>query len=471
MKRFAIFLSLFFVTLIFPRNIYAVVDPLNVANNIYGIHLADTSNLADAQKLVDSNGGSWGYVTMVINFNNRDQASWQKVFDQMRRDKLIPIIRIATTPDGTNWQKPDLSQIDSWVNFLNSLNWVTQNRYVVIGNEPNHAKEWGGTIDPAEYATYVKTFSQKLKATNSDYFVMQAGLDASATTSYSDKRKKNLASMDEQEFIREELASQPDLFNFVDGWASHSYPNPDFSGNAGDSGRGTIKTFDWELSFIKSLGVIKDFPVFITETGWVQKLAGYDKGLTQDEISDRLSYAFKNVWNDKRIVAVTPFLLDYPAQPFGNFSWKDTNGNFYKFYNTVYSLPKVSGEPVQINTGKFIGAFIFPVQLTGSTFHGFSLALNEGQSIWEAGNVNVLDKNVEIKVTNTSFSTLEPGHIGTIYFEGKTPDKKGEYEFNLFLSNAGKALGDVYKIKIIAESPLSFKLMPIFNRILAIFKK
>ncbi len=455
----------------FTSEAFATVNPLNVPNNKFGIHLADPVNLGDAQKLINSNGGAWGYVTIVITVNNRDQASWQKVFDAMRRGKLIPIVRIATIADGDNWQKPDLSQIDAWVDFLNSLNWVTQNRYIVIGNEPNHAKEWGSTVSPEEYAIYLKTFSEKLKAASSDFYVLPAGLDASAGTIYKDRRKKILDTLDEVDFIKRELVAEPDLFSFIDGWTSHSYPNPGFIGPAQDIGRGTVKTYDWELTLLKSLGIDRSLPVFITETGWIQKIPGYDGGLSEDEIAKRFTFAYQNVWDDSRIVAITPFLLDYPSKPFGNFSWKDGSGHFYKFFDTVVGLPKVAGTPLQIDKGKILGAFIFPVQLTGSTFSGFSLALNEGESIWETQMVGFKDSNIPVIVNNTSFSTLEPGQVGAIYFQGKTPKKEGVYELNLMLTKAGNTFGNFYKLKIVVENPLTMKLMPIFDKILKFFKK
>src|SRR3989338_2024841 len=55
----------------------------------------------------------------------------------------------------------------------------------------------------------------------------------------------------------------------LSGLASHSYPNPGFSGVPYGFGRGTVRTYQWELDLLKQLGV-KDMPVFITETGWVR---------------------------------------------------------------------------------------------------------------------------------------------------------------------------------------------------------
>jgi hypothetical protein len=135
---------------------FAIVSPINDSNNKFGIHIFSEKDLPDAATLVNSSGGDWGYITVVITEAERDRDRWQQVFDQMRRIHLIPIVRLATKANGATWDAPQEAEINNWVSFLNSLNWVVQNRYVVINNEPNHAAEWGGRLDPAGYAAYLK---------------------------------------------------------------------------------------------------------------------------------------------------------------------------------------------------------------------------------------------------------------------------------------------------------------------------
>lgn len=241
-KKLILEIIVFFVFLFaFRGKALAVYDPLSVANNRFGIHIVNISDLEDAAKLVNSAGGDWGYVTLVITKNDRNTPKWQEVFDKMRGLHLIPIVRIATAPDGENWEKPSFGEIDGWVAFLNSLNWVVKNRYVVIANEVNLGKEWGGEVNPEEYATYLKSFSQKLKVVNSDFFILPAGFDASLKTSKT--------SLDETVYLRRMLAKEPDVFEAVDGWTSHSYPNPAFSGSAFAHGRGSVRTFAIRLRF------------------------------------------------------------------------------------------------------------------------------------------------------------------------------------------------------------------------------
>lgn len=296
-----VFLTLFLL-IVSVSCVRAFNDPKASPNNIYGVHIFNEEDLTDAATLVNSNGGDWGYITIVITEPERDHGRWQKTFDQMRRLHLIPIIRIATKQEGNGWQKPNEGEINNWVTFLNSLNWVIQNRYIIIGNEPNHATEWGGSIDPAGYATYLMEFSAKLRQASPDFYILPAALDASA--------KNTGSTMDEALFLRKMIQSNPNVFDAIDGWNSHSYPNPDFSASEIATGRGSVLTFDWELTYLKSLGVTRNLNVFITETGWS------DKNISDSEVGRRLSYAFENVWNDQRVVAVTPFILNYPNPPF-----------------------------------------------------------------------------------------------------------------------------------------------------------
>lgn len=419
-KRFwAVLLSILFLFLP-ARSVLAITDPLAVPNNNVGIHIFSEKDLEDAAKLVNSRAGDWGYVTVVITEGERDHDRWQQVFDQMRRLHLIPIVRLATKPNGAVWEKPKMEEINNWTGFLNSLNWVIQNRYVIISNEPNHANEWGNELDPEGYAKYLKEFSGKLKQASPDFYVLPAGLDASANNSKE--------TMEEAKYIRAMIKAVPDVFDSIDGWTSHSYPNPDFSGSETSRGKGTISTFNWERLFLKDLGVSKKLPVFITETGWS------DKSISQNDIAKKITYAYENVWNDPDVVAVTPFILNYPQPPFGQFSWKDKDGKFNKPYSEVQNLKKTEGKPVQIVSGDILAAFIQPIIPTGSDFVGAVLAKNTGQSIWNDREVVLGSESGSAVFKNVSFNEIEPMRLGLIIFKSAAPENIGIYSQSLFLN-------------------------------------
>jgi hypothetical protein len=392
------------------------------------MHVINTSEIEEVSNLVNSNGGDWGYVKFVIRADERNRETWQKVFDDCRRLHLIPIVRIATRPMGDTWEKPTLGDIDGWVDFLQSLRWVTTNRYIIIGNEPNHANEWGGEVNPEEYAAYVLTFSGKLKSVSSDFFLFSAGLDASAPDG------KDTLSI--STFIKRMYDSYPLVFEYIDGWASHSYPNPGFSGSVTARGKGTIRSYEWELSYLHSLGIVKSFPVLISETGWKHN-AGDDyiissvrqgKRLvtvrrksplfTPSQLTPLYSKAITEVWNDSRIFAVVPFVFSYLTEPFEEFSWKDSTGTFWPFVSSYQNATKIVGEPEQRNSAQLVSLFGPHFNPITRTFFGTIVVTNTGERIWDSSKLS-LQSDVFDTVTLRTFekTTIEPGHTAIFSFD------------------------------------------------------
>src|SRR3989339_1130045 len=138
MKKITLILFIFFF---FPlSNIFAAIP-----NNKFGISLAQPNidQFSQVKELVNSNSGDWGYVTLIIEEKDRNKEKWQGIFNQLRKLHLIPIIRLATSAEGENWRRPEVKDAQGWVEFLDSLNWVVKNRYIILFNEPNHGSEWG----------------------------------------------------------------------------------------------------------------------------------------------------------------------------------------------------------------------------------------------------------------------------------------------------------------------------------------
>jgi hypothetical protein len=160
--QFCKFLICFFLVtcaLSLVTSVKAVYDPLSVPNNKIGIHIltADPKEASEAAQLANNNG-DWGYVTVIIQDDDRKVDKWQAFFNDLRRRHLIPIVRIATHSDQGNWSVPSSGEENGWAEFLNNLIWPTKNRYVIIFNEPNHGQEWGGKVDAAEYAQTLDRF-------------------------------------------------------------------------------------------------------------------------------------------------------------------------------------------------------------------------------------------------------------------------------------------------------------------------
>ena len=457
MKKFLLlcsFLLIFlFVSILFPKSSLAVVDPLSSPNNKFGVHILDPNDIPDAQALVNSSGGDWGYVTMVIRSDERNLTHWQEAFNRLRRAHLIPIIRLATKQQDNGWEKFTQEDIDNWIYFLNSLNWVVENRYVIIGNEPNHATEWGGEVNPTEYTNILCDFSQKLKASSEDFFVLPAGLDASAPN------KKGY--MSEEAFITQ-MYSTKNFTECVDGWTSHSYPNPDFSATEYNQGKGSVKTYIWEREYLKSLGITKNLPVFITETGWV-----HGEGNTED-ISNKFVNTFTKVWTEDNIVAITPFVLNYQEPLFKNFSWKNSEGGFYPFYFAVQALPKTKGKPVQLNEGEVVFTIIPNFASEEAQVKGMVLIKNKGQAIWNNDTKIIINTSDGTLTQNSVAVEIEPtkSHWQSITF--KLPLSEGSIRGRVYLQQGNTKVSRDYNFEVLTfkqDSSLTDYLIQIKNYI------
>jgi len=451
-------LGLLFFILILP------VNAVESANNIFGIHLAQPQleAIREASDLVNSNGGKWGYVTLVIQENDRDVSKWQSVFDSLRELHLIPIIRIATSAEGENWRRPEKKDADQWINFLNSLNWVVKNRYIILFNEPNHGSEWGGEVDEKSFAEVIFEFAKKFKEKNSDYFIMMAGFDASAPSwvpGMEDeetflRRISNFQFPISKQTSNNQQPTSKTVFDYIDGWASHSYPNPGFSGSPLGRGRGSVRTYEWELDLLKDMGVSKNLPVFITETGW-KRSKSYGLGVMG--YLDESSVAE----NDERVKAVTPFVLDYQTDPFLEFSWKlpsakaSEEQGFYQQYYTVQSISKVKGEPGQIEKGKI--SFDLPRELVAQSKYNFRVTLkNQGQGVWDRDDsyeLKVMNDELRDSVLVSEIKDIKPGEEKIIDFSLKTIDEKEKKETKFSIIKNGK--------NILESKSWAFKVLPL----------
>lgn len=308
----------------------ATSDPLAVPNNKVGIHILFPGEIQKAARLVNHQGnGAWGYVVIPIQAKDRDRAKWQQFFDECLVNKVIPIIRVATVAEGAHWATPNDYDLVDFANFLDDLQWPVQNRYLIFFNEVNRADEYGGVISPENYADILSNAVNIFKSKSPDFFILPAGLDNAAT----DRR----TSINWKDYLWRMYRRQPDLFNQIDGWTSHAYPNPDFSGRPNLSGSNKIDSFKYDLAVIKNF-TSKKLPVFITEAGWSTR------NLSDQQISLYYQYAFDHVWSDPNIVAVTPFLLDAQDGPFKQFSFIDADNRLKEYAETLAGFSSV-GEP------------------------------------------------------------------------------------------------------------------------------
>lgn len=328
MKKFLVALLVIgYWSLVIAPSSMAVVDPLAVPNNRVGVHILEPSEIGEAAKLVNSNGGDWGYVTIPMRSNDRDYFKWYKFFDSAKKLHVIPIIRIATYPVNNVWETPTVYDLVDFANFLSDMPWSTKNRYVILFNEPNHANEWGGQINPYGYARLLVDAKQIFKSRSQDFFLLSSGMDMSSANTDS--------SEDALLFYKQMTAVQPDWYLNVDGLAVHAYPNPGFSASVYSQTRYGITSYRYEEATLAKLGLTGK-PIFITETGTINQ-------------NDFYPVAFNQVWSDANIIAITPFVLSAGGD-FSDFSLTNSNGSPKKTYTDVLGLNKVPGSPLLANS-------------------------------------------------------------------------------------------------------------------------
>ncbi len=325
---------------------YSQYGPTWEPNNKFGIYVyAENSDYFElAQKLVNSHGGEWGYVLIPYNVKDRDKSKWGRVFDQLHAKKLIPVLQLWDLDyDHYEEQTRDAAE------FLSKFIWPIRYRYVAVYNEPNSANFWYGRIAPDEYAKILDFTIQTFKEKNPDFYMINAGFNTSAAND-----KEN---MDAFDYMKEMDKAVPGIFEKLDGWASHSYPQPNFSANPHNTGRWSISAYDTELTFLKKiLNVDKDLPVFITETGWAHAEGTvYEHSfLPVDTVAEYYKQAYEDIWlKDNRVRAVMPFTIWY-TEPYDHFSWVTEDKVPYKHYNEVKSLKKVKGHPPTLKSSRLI---------------------------------------------------------------------------------------------------------------------
>lgn len=427
-RAFIVFIISLLTPLFFSQQILAWQT-----NNKFGIHILEPTDLPKAAELVNSSGGDWGYVTTVLREKDMDQGKWQGFFDDCRKQHLIPLVRLATEslPEGY-WSKPTLPDLEKWPEFLGKLNWPVKQQIVIVFNEPNHTHEWGGQIDPQDYTLILARIIKLFKEKNENFFILNAGLDQAAGNTAKTR--------DELVFLQAMAQTVPGIFNQLDGWSSHSYPNYGFVGKPSDQGRATIRGYQWELAVLKNLGLEKELPVYITETGWPHRegVEEAESFFAEHEVASFFQEAFALWQKDAAVKAVTPFVLNYPLPPFAHFSWLKEGGAPYTQFNQVLGISKERALPEQIQNYEITKVRIPDILPTDYLYsHGQIAIKNTGQWIMaerEEFRLKTEQSEPEIQISEiklTAGELLLPGKEKTLSFSLKTGLQPAEHQLRL----------------------------------------
>lgn len=329
-----------------PVSYTASTGRISFTNNKFGVYSYAGGDFVDlAAELVNSNGGDWGWITFPMDINERNSANWNGIFSRMREKHLIPIIQISNI----NKQVPSETDIDGVVEFLAGLGWPTKIRPVTLFNEVNAGEYWGGKVDPEGYARILNHAIDKFHALSGEFIVMNGAFNSSAhTVCVRTDLGVDTCYLSLDEYMRRMNNAVPGIFKKLDAWANHSYPHPGYRGSPYDStsdqGRLTIRAYKYDLRLLAQYGV--SLPVFITETGWPHSEGNstHSEWLDQNTVANYYKIAFTDLWlKDPAVVAVTPFQLK--RDDFDNFAFVAPDGSKFPQWNSIVSIPKVSGAP------------------------------------------------------------------------------------------------------------------------------
>jgi hypothetical protein len=277
--------------------------------NVHELDLA-TQVIADMHETDDEDdkdAETWQYIT--IPFTLADLKSlneWQHFFDQARKKRVIPLVRLSTEFKDGSWKQPTRRQMVEQITALRRLTWPTDKKHIIIFNEVNHAAEWGGVLDPVGYADTLHFASQWAKSEDESFVILPAAMDLAAPN--------GPKTTEAFTYLSTMLEHNPEVFDAIDIWNSHSYPNPAFSAPPTNSGQNSLRGFEYELEFIEEK-TGKKYPVLITETGWDLNNA------RQTQLAQYYLYTLQHIWSDSRVLGVTPFILKGDPGPFSGFGF------------------------------------------------------------------------------------------------------------------------------------------------------
>lgn len=267
----------------------------------------------------------WNYVTIPLVLSDlQNPQQWQDFFDTARANKIIPLVRLTTEFDSElgAWKVPTKRNIVEQIEFLSALEWPTGEKHIIVFNEVNHAKEWGGYLDPAEYTRVLRFAADWAHTEQNNFVVLPAGLDLAAPNG--NKTAEAFT------YLNKMRIEDPDIFEVVDIWNSHSYPNPGFASSPTRYGQNSLRGYQHELAYLKR-HTGKDYQVMITETGWDET------PYLSKWLSSYYAYAMQHIWSDDRVLAVTPFVLKGAPGPFAGFSFLDGNDQPTNQYHALQS--------------------------------------------------------------------------------------------------------------------------------------
>jgi len=335
-----------------------------------------------------------GIAVQVVHAGDYDPQRWQVFLDLSANYNLTPVLRLATTYDFelNQWHAPQADSGGGYVNwgeraadFINALQWPTEDKHIILLNEPNRGDEWGGRPDPQAYAQFVVDVVPTLRQEVEGVRILNAALDLFAPHTGSQPFPGSAHYfMDANSFMEAMQSAQPGIFAQFDFWNSHAYPlafsaHPsvqrhhfDFMNDAQDTTSTAppgifnqgINGYLWELWKLSQYG-IDGLPVMITETGWRHRETTHDasrdggenypdaataaryfdlalRGTASEYARGQINWI--PLLADERVLAVAPFAFNGVPHEWGHTNWLqlDSAGRIlgtYAMFELVAAYP------------------------------------------------------------------------------------------------------------------------------------
>ena len=180
MRRLWIALLALFIMALSPESVGASVDSI-------GIHILHPQEISQVRQLFseqNTNKHTPVYVTIPYSLADTKKAEdWQLFFKQSKEVNVIPIVRLTTAFEKNTWKVPSRSDVVLLLDSLDKMEWPQPERHIIVFNEVNHAKEWGGQISPRTYASILEFTANWAHTQAHPYVVLPAALDLAAPQS------------------------------------------------------------------------------------------------------------------------------------------------------------------------------------------------------------------------------------------------------------------------------------------------
>jgi len=327
----------------------------------FGIGLVGPGSTGDLDLAADL-AGPGGFVKLIFPGITRDTSGpsddWVRAVREAHDRDLIPVIRLAPPWGDRNVRsQADDGAGGSFGALADAHRRVVEGLplregwplWLEIHNEPNLCYEW--TCDAGsvagdwlgheqiahEYARMLRDVADALHAIGDGRIrVINGGLapgGARRCRCGSDDFEAGVTAAD---FLREMRAEVPDVFDRLDGLATHSYP-------AEGEGWGFFVPYDRAgpglRYYERELEIVgRDLPVLITETGWcVPGSRCAAPSGSREDVAAWTVRAYEELWLvDDRIHAVMPFMLRDAG--WEDFAWVAAGGGPHPVYDRVRAL-------------------------------------------------------------------------------------------------------------------------------------